>query len=175
MSLWRATNFWDCPHGPLLPRIFLAAICLDIWAQSPRSSITQLLLTGVRSWHFFKRCLPQFQRTGSLLASKMQRCYCWTAYKPNIHSMFEIHSKWHCLVRRQGCVYTALLGISISQASFLCKPIHRIDFLILKTGYLRQLLYQSAHHPYKLTVLQTRALFGCSTTDYFTQENNIYF
>lgn len=50
---------------------------------------------------------------------------------------------------------TALLGIPISQASFLCTSIHRIDFLILKTGYLRQLLYQSAHHAYKLTLLQT--------------------
>lgn len=40
---------------------------------------------------------------------------------------------------------------------------------------MRQLLYQSAHHAYKLTVLQTWALFRCSTMDYFTQENNIYF
>lgn len=27
MSLWCARNFWDCPHGPLLSRIRLAAIC----------------------------------------------------------------------------------------------------------------------------------------------------
>lgn len=130
MSLQSAPNFWDCHHGPLLSEYalqpFVLKLFLDIWAQSS----PYLFLTEVKNFHLFLWDMLSLSSNEQDLFSLFR----WEVIISELH-MISIYSELQIsrALNGQETVlhdHIVFLGISIWWASFLCKPVHRIDFYL---------------------------------------------